>query len=82
MTGIGGSDESAGIFTVNKMTALNRKANSHGIDTAASVREGLIEMRGAMLVSNDFQGAVLLTHAIWWLSTIQEVMEADAVNGL
>lgn len=41
---------------------------SAGIDTRESVREGLIELRDAMLSIQRFGEAMLLTHAIWHLS--------------
>lgn len=72
MTGIGGSDETGGAIVISN---LNRQANYDGIDTAEIVREGLIELRNEKLKAAEFGETVLLTHAIWWMSTIQRVMD-------
>jgi len=42
--------------------------SDHGIDKREVVREGLIELRNAMLTIPRFDETLLLSHAIWWLS--------------
>jgi hypothetical protein len=53
-------------------------ANSAGIDDLAVVRTGLVELRdGALKMPKpDFGLVALLTHAIWWLSVVQEHRES------
>jgi len=42
--------------------------SDHGIDRREVVREGLVELRNAMLTIPRFDETLLLSHAIWWLS--------------
>lgn len=49
------------------MKTDNDAANS-GIDSKEIVRDGLIELRDAMLTISRFHESMLLTHAIWWLA--------------
>lgn len=55
------------------------EANAHGIDNRETVRIGLIELRDAMLTIPRFDEALLLSHAIWWLST--DIEDADLWSG-
>lgn len=48
-------------------------SSQHGIDSRESVREGLIELRNAMLTIPRWDETLLLSHAIWWLADHEQV---------
>jgi hypothetical protein len=52
--------------------ATDQEAGQHGISPRAEVRQGLIDFRANALSAGAMQHAVLLSHAIWWLTTDQE----------
>lgn len=48
--------------------ATDEQAAERGISPRAEVRQGLIDLRDAMLTIPRFDEAVLLSHAVWWLA--------------
>ena len=51
---------------------LEIEASNAGIDTYERIRAALIEWREEALNQAEFEGAVLLSHAIWWLSSLHD----------
>ena|SRR5215472_10473471 len=50
-----------------------------GIDNLDNIRQGLINWRNVLLghFPDEIAHTLLLSHAIWWLSKFQEVIEAQ-----
>src|SRR5882724_4746102 len=60
-------DEEDSALTPSYVEELSDHSD-HGIDKKSVVREGLVELRNAMLTIPRFDETLLLSHAIWWLS--------------
>lgn len=54
------------------MNDLESEASDDGIDTFDTIRKALIAWRNDSLTHADFDHAVLLSHAIWWMSALKE----------
>jgi hypothetical protein len=57
------------------MKLMLDKAAADGIDTYPVVRQGLIERRNGALDAADFDTAVLLSHAIWWMTIMGDQLD-------
>jgi hypothetical protein len=49
------------------------KTRPKEVDSPEVVRNGLIELRNRLLTDNDFDNAVLLSHAIVWLAYLIQI---------
>lgn len=48
-----------------------------GVDSVTEVRQGLIEYRNAEMMVGAFRRATLLTHAIAWLSVLEDIEKME-----
>ena len=55
------------------MIKSDAEAAASGVDGLPETRHALIEWRDVALTAGDMSSAVLLSHAIWWLSIAIEV---------
>jgi hypothetical protein len=58
--------------TMSYVPDLETEAANAGINHYNAVRDAVIDMRNKALTNDDFRDAVLLSHAIWWLTSLYD----------